>query len=56
LMFAAMVALITVQGYWVAQLDMPYALRSLLAITSGVVLGYVASRLLILWIEADNAY
>jgi hypothetical protein len=56
LMFAVMLAFVTVQAYWIAQLDMPYVLRSLLAISGGMVLGHAASILLILWIEADNSF
>jgi hypothetical protein len=55
IMFAIMLALVTFQGYWLAQLDLPYVLRSLLAISGGMVLGYAASIVLILWMEADNS-
>lgn len=54
--FAIMVGFVTFQAYWIGQLDLPYLLRSLLAISGGMFLGYAASILLILWIEADSSF
>jgi hypothetical protein len=56
LMFVTMIGFVTFQAYWIGQLDLPYVLRSLLAISGGMFLGYTASILLILWIEADNSF
>ena len=55
-MFAVMLVFVTVQAYWIVQLDLSYVLRSLLAISGGMVVGYAASILVILWIEADNSF
>jgi hypothetical protein len=56
IMFVIMLGFVTFQTYWIAQLDMPYVLRSLLVISGGMLLGYAASILLILWIEADSSF
>ncbi len=55
ILFAVMSGFVIFQAYWIAQFDLPYVLRSLLAISGGMFLGYAASILLILWIEADNS-
>jgi hypothetical protein len=55
MMFVIMLIFVTYQSYWIAQLDLPYVLRSLLTISGGMFLGYAASIILILRIEADNS-
>ncbi len=54
--FGMLFAFVTFQAYWIAQFDLPYVLRALLAISGGMFLGYAASIILILWIEADNSF
>jgi hypothetical protein len=56
IMFAIMAGCVTFQASWIAWMDMPYVLRSLLTIGGGMVSGYMASILLILGIEADNSF
>jgi hypothetical protein len=56
LLLAAMLVFVTFQAYWIGQLDLPYAMRSLLAISGGMAVGYAVSFLFIVWIEADNSF
>jgi hypothetical protein len=56
LMFTVMVVFVTFQAYWIAQLDIPYLLRSLLAISGGMFMGYAVSFLCILWLRGDNSF
>ena len=56
IMFVLMVGFVSFQAVWVAQLNIPYMLRSLLAISGGMFLGYAASILLLLWIRADSSF
>lgn len=53
--FVVMLALVTFQAGWVSQFELPYVLRSLLAISGGAVVGYAASVLLIMWMEAGDS-
>jgi uncharacterized membrane protein YqgA involved in biofilm formation len=55
ILFVIMSGFVAFQAYWIAQLDLPYLLRSLLAISGGMFMGYAASILLIVWVEADNS-
>lgn len=47
MMLALMSVFVALQAYWIAQLGLPYMLRSLLAVSGGMILGYAVSILLI---------
>jgi len=54
--FGLMLVLVAVQSYFIAQLDLPYFIRSLLVISGGSVLGLAASLVWIHWLEASNSW
>ncbi len=55
IMTVVMASCVTFQSFWIAQMNLPYVVRSLLVITNGMFVGYAAIILLILWIERDNS-
>lgn len=54
-MLLLLAGFVTLQAYWVAQLEVPYALRALLAVSGGMMLGYAASILFIVWNRAGGS-
>lgn len=55
IMTVVMASCVTYQSFWIAQMNLPYVVRSLLAISSGMFVGYASIIFLILWIEHDNS-
>jgi hypothetical protein len=55
IMMVVMASCVTFQSFWIAQMNLPYVVRSLLVISSGMFVGYASTIFLILWIERDNS-
>jgi len=55
IMTVVMASCVIFQSFWIAQINLPYVVRSLLAIISGMFVGYASTIFLILWIERDNS-
>ena len=53
--FGLGLVLVVVQSYFIAQLDLPYVIRSILVIIGGSALGLAVSLVWIQWIEAKNS-
>ena len=56
MMFALLAVFVMLQAYWVAQLSLPYTLLALLALSDGMMLGYAASILWIVWLKAGKSF
>ncbi len=56
MMFALLAVFVMLQAYWVAQLSLPYTLLALLALSGGMMLGYAASILWIVWLKAGKSF
>jgi hypothetical protein len=54
IMTVVMASCVTFQSFWIAQMNLPYVVRSLLVISNGMFVGYASTIFLILWIERDN--
>ena len=55
IMMLVMASCVTFQSFWIAQMNLPYVVRSLLVISSGMFVGYASAIFMILWIERDNS-
>jgi ABC-type xylose transport system permease subunit len=52
---ALMLVFVIFQAYWIAQLEIPYFIRGLLALSGGMAFGYAVSVLFFVWHKGNDS-